>query len=254
MIRSYRNEPYDRRTEPKRYWASLVYNGVLGSGLLLGGAAGLLGEQRNSRERPFREACLAERQARTPYDVITACNRWLTEFRPDGFDLGLARQTQANAHATLGEQREATLMRRAAIGAYGRSLSGFPDDSPAYWNIAMLSLDENDFAQARQSLQAYVAIEPDRGDGWLELGLVEMQLQDLPSAIVNLTRAVERLPGEARPLAARGIAYGLAGDRVRAAADIEAARKADPAEPLVSEADRMFAADLDASPTSRTPP
>lgn len=252
MIRSYRIEPYERKAEPRRYWASLIYNGVVGSACLIGGAAGLWAEERDGRERPFREACLAEQKNGTPYEVIEACNRWLTDFRPSAFDLGLARQTQADAHATLGEQREATLMRRAAIGAYGRSLSGFPEDSAAYWNIAMLSLSENDFAQARQSLQAYVEVEPDRGDGWLELGLLELQAGDLPNAIVHLTQAVERLPGESRPLAARGIAYGFAGDHMRAAADVEAARKVDPAEPLVNEADRLFAAGSVAPLTSRT--
>lgn len=254
MIRTYRDEPYERKTEPKRYWASLIYNSVFGSLFLIGGAAGLRAEQQDRRERPFREACLADQKDRTPYDVIAACNLWLTEFQLVDFDLGLARHTQADAYATLREQREAALMRRAAIGAYGHSLSGFPEDSGTYWNIAMLSLSENDFAQARQSLQAYVEIEPDRGDGWLELGLVEMQLQDFPSAILHFSHAVERLPGEARPLAARGIAYEFAGDRVRALADIEAARKRNPADIQVKEADRLFAADPVTPLTSRTPP
>jgi cytochrome c-type biogenesis protein CcmH/NrfG len=61
-----------------------------------------------------------------------------------------------------------------------------------------------DFSQAKQSLLAYVALEPDRGNGWLELGLTELTLGQPQDAIVSLTRAIERLPGEARPLAGAG--------------------------------------------------
>lgn len=254
MIRSYRDEPYGRRTEPKRFWASLIYNVAVGGMLLLGGTTALFAEARSVREQPFREACLGERQKGSLYETIGACERWVQRFRPDSFDLGRARHTQAAAHAQLGEQREATLMRRAAIGSYGRSLSGFPNDSGAYWNIAMLLIDERDYEQARQPLQAYVELEPDRGDGWLELGFVELARNDYPSAIVNLSRAIERLPGEARPLAARAIAFSLSGDRVRGGADLDAARRIEPENELVKEADRLFAADpLPVPTTSRRP-
>lgn len=255
MIRTFHNDPYHRRTEPKRFWASLIYNVGVGGLLLMGGTAALFAEARAVREQPFREACLSERQNRSPYETISACERWVKRFRPDSFDLGRARHAQASAHAHLGEQSEAKLMRRAAIGAYGRSLSGFPNDSGAYWNIAMLLTDEREYEQARQPLQAYVELEPDRGDGWLELGFVDLARNDYPAAIADLTRAIERLPGEARPLAARAIAFALSGDRVRGGADLDAARRLEPENGLVKEADRLFAADpLPAPTTSRTLP
>ncbi|NJC04240.1 tetratricopeptide (TPR) repeat protein [Sphingomonas kaistensis] len=240
MIRYYRNEPYDRRREPKRFWVSLIYNGLLAGGLVVGSMAALQAERRRVHERPFRDACLADRPDRTPYDVIAACDRWIAEARPWGFDLGLARATQAHAHSLLGEREQATLLRRAAIGAYGRSLSGYPEDSAAHWNSAALMVANGDFEQARLSLEAYVALEPDRGNGWLELGMVDLWVRKPQDAIVNLTRAVERLPGEARPLAGRGLAFLMAGDRERAAADIGAARKLDPDHPLVTDAVRML--------------
>ena len=60
--------------------------------------------------------------------------------------------------------------------------------------------------------------------------------------------------GSVRPLAARALAYAFAGDRVRAGADLDAARRIDPENSLVKEADRVFAADpLPTAVISRTP-
>lgn len=254
LIRNRRDDPYHRGLHPKRFWVSLIYNGVVGSIFLLGGLLMPVAERVSAREKPFRDDCVAGKAGRPPADTIAACERWLQSVRTGTFDRGLAWSAQADARAQLGDEAEATRLRRAAIGAYGHSQSGYPADSVAHWNSAKLMVQLGDFAQAEGALLSYVAIEPERGDGWLELGMVDLRLQKLQQAIVHLTRASERLPGEARPLAARGMAYLLAGDRVRAAADIEAARKMDAAEPLVAEADRLFAAGPVAPITSRTQP
>ncbi|UUR09267.1 tetratricopeptide repeat protein [Sphingomonas glaciei] len=195
---------------------------------------------------------MAEKPALPPADTIAACNRWLQTVRASSFDKGLAMSAQADAFSRVGDEVEATRLRRAAVGAYGHSLSGYPSDSAAHWNSGVLMRQLGDFEQAREAFLAHTQLESDRGDGWFELGMVEVELRRFPDAIAHLTRAIERLPGEARPLAGRGIAYRLAGDCARADLDFDEARRRDPADPLLKVADEMFPPVVE-SPASAKP-
>lgn len=237
LVRNF-DGPWSRRTEPKRFWLSLGYNLVLAGVLLFAGVASVVSAIDVEQERPLRNACV---QATAPERMNASCNRWIAEGRPDPFELGFARSQLANAAEARGNTRQATLLRRAAIAAYGSSLDGYPDDADALWNSALLMEQLGDIEAAREALRGVTQLEPDRGRGWLELGIVELQLAHFPDAIIHLTRAVELLPGEARPLAARAMAYGLSGDRVRAAADLAQARARDSAEPWVGYASGMNA-------------
>ncbi len=93
---------------------------------------------------------------------------------------------------------------REAIAQYKQAIAGIQHD--AYQNHAMLQaaftnmghayLDLGEFAQARDSLQATLALNSDNSDAWLDLGLASQQMGDLPSAIHAYFQAVKIHPND----------------------------------------------------------
>lgn len=93
---------------------------------------------------------------------------------------------------------------REAIAQYTQVIAGI--QHAAYQNRAMLQaaftnmghayLDLGELAQARDSLQATLALSSDNSGAWLDLGLVSQQMGDLPSAIHDYFQAVKIHPND----------------------------------------------------------
>lgn len=99
-------------------------------------------------------------------------------------------------------QREGKL--REAIAQYKQVIT--ETQRSAYQNRAMLGgaftnmghayLDLGEFAQARDSLQAALAVNSDNSGAWLDLGVVSQQMGDLPSAIHAYFQAATVRPSD----------------------------------------------------------
>lgn len=93
---------------------------------------------------------------------------------------------------------------REAIALYKQAIAGIQHDT--YQNHAMLQaaftnmghayLDLGELAQARDSLQATLALSSDNSAAWLDLGLVSQQMGDRPSAIHAYFQAVKIRPND----------------------------------------------------------
>jgi tetratricopeptide (TPR) repeat protein len=66
----------------------------------------------------------------------------------------------------------------------------------AFTNMGHAYLDLGELAQARDSLQATLALSSDNSGAWLDLGLVSQQRGDLPSAIHDYFQAVKIRPND----------------------------------------------------------
>ncbi len=98
------------------------------------------------------------------------------------------------------DQRDGKL--RQAIAEYSEAISGtqhssYPDKSivkAAYANMGHAYRELGEMAQARESLQAAVVLNPDNFQAWEDLGLVSQHIGDLTTAIHAYYQAVKLHP------------------------------------------------------------
>ena len=129
--------------------------------------------------------------------------------RPDDAQTHFLRAAEINPtypHTLMAlavhNQREGKL--REAIAQYKQAITGtqrsaYPNHAmmeAAFTNMGHAYLDLGEFAQARDSLQATLALSSDNSGAWLDLGLVSQQMGDLPSAIHDYFQAVKIRPND----------------------------------------------------------
>jgi tetratricopeptide (TPR) repeat protein len=197
---------FDRETQPRRYWATIVWNLSL-SGVIL--AIPLVihsgreaADCENRGERLAREAQVAACSSA----IATARNGWLDRVRST---LGLTGQDTrvARLYLNRGYARHRMQDYQPAIADYDAAIARVPDDSYALYNrgLAYDALEQHE--HALRDYSASLALRPDNGDAYFFRGMLYWGASRPDDAIADLTRAHELDPESIPPLAQRGVIY-----------------------------------------------
>jgi tetratricopeptide (TPR) repeat protein len=228
---------YRRSHEPVRFWLSLGWN------LSLGLIAFLVafGSTEDNRTFADQRPCFDGADQRAPAYTEAACTRLLAEPDLPPHLRGLAHHFRSVARDRLGKGHGAEGDSRAAISAYGEALADDPGNASLYLNSAQAFHRIGAFRPAREALDAFILLEPEDGQGFLHRGLVNLDDGRFSDAAADFTRAAERLPGKAWPVANRAITNAHANNVPAARADIAAAKSLDPDNPGIPRAQAILA-------------
>ncbi len=127
---------------------------------------------------------------------------------------------------------------RMARGAYAEALAplemaaqSLPDYAPARHNLGVTLTKMQQFRRAEQELYRATALDPNRAESWLALGVVQWRLQRIPLSIASYQQALALgLPGPARAQAHTdlGLAYISSGKATAAGEQFRLALEAEP--------------------------
>ena len=214
------NRTFERRTQPKRFWASAIWNTLVGCGCLWGAFA--IHEQ--DVEQDIRNGCWNALEA--PRAALPACDAWL-DGRID-LEAGERRDLLLNrgiAHYQLKRYKE-------AVADYSAAIREDPTFVHAHYNRGLAYHALGDDARARSDYGRAIQLQPNHRDALYNRGLVRMESGDLDGALADFESVDAIEPKNSWPLAERGLILAFRKDRVRAEQAVQAALALDPANPL----------------------
>lgn len=211
---------YERRSQPKRFWASMGWNAIVGCGSLL------LGYQMH-KEGPMlalSDQCY-DADANVPQQQVAACNQLIAEYGSDG-DVATWLALRGSAYYRLKDYKRAKKDYREAIRLD-------PNDSSSHYNLGLVAEQEGNLTGAVANYTAALRIEADNADAYIQRGLIFLDTLQLDEGIADFTRAHELKPTDPTPIANRGISYAWKRDRNRAEKDFAAVRAIDPSNSIM---------------------
>lgn len=197
---------YERTTQPKRYWASVAWNGVLGALFLW------LGFKMNddATGELLQDRCTAEDGARPTKQTFDACNR-LVELNPE--------DSTAYLNRGLAYFNDWKFDRAAADFTKAHEL-----DPKSPWPLAdrgLVYVWKDDLPRAEDDFRIVRGIDPTNAVLLRGEGLLNMHQGNLEVAIDRFTTALRQDPADAWSLQMRSDAYQQMGDFEKARADRE---------------------------------
>lgn len=171
---------FRRDTQPRRYWASLAWNALLGAGLMavsFGVVRDIMVPQCR-HDGPGEKAAMAQ--------ALSACGAVLE-------DEGLERDERAEATATKGRLHHELGQYPEAIAAYSQAIVLDPGDSYSLFSRGVLRLHTGDAAGAIADFDASLAIRPENRDARISRGWAHLRLGSIDRA----TSDFAELGGEA---------------------------------------------------------
>lgn len=160
---------FQRDEQPKRYWASLSWNFLIGSALSLA-SIGTVRDALTPRcdDPDSDDVAVLE-------DALSTCNTMLAQG-----DNAPARQAELFAargriYDRLGRSNDAQI-------AYSRAIDLDPTDSYALYNRGALLLEAGKPAAAIRDLDASLSLRPDNDEGYFRRGVAHASLRNFPLA------------------------------------------------------------------------
>lgn len=201
---------YRRAIEPKRFWASMLWNGFFGILLLWG--AFQVGTQSAD------DACYDD--VHSPQKQIAACSRLIADGKHRR-DLAALTEARGSAYYLMGDLRHAVIDDDAAIRLDGRQSSYF-------YNRAITREGLGDPARAIADYAAAIRLDPGNIDAYRNRALLSLRAGRLDDAVADYTRVLDRYPNDLPALVNRGIALTRLYDRPRAERDFAIVQRIDP--------------------------
>ena len=155
---------FQRKTQPKRYWASLVWNASLGLGLLSVAAAITRDNLTPTCDDPDTEDAAALGKALAVCDAIAQ-------------EPGRNSAERADVFAARGRIDQRLGKYADAVRAYSSALALQPRDSYSLYNRGSLLLSEGKFQAAIADFDASLALRPDNADAYRDRGFAHLQLR-----------------------------------------------------------------------------
>jgi tetratricopeptide (TPR) repeat protein len=127
---------------------------------------------------------------------------------------GVGAQGSATSRVSFPQlSREADLAREQnredAIQLYQRALALRPEWPEGLWYSGTLLYEKERYAECRDTLRHFVALQPGAGPGWAMLGLSEFQTRQYPRALDHLQRAMALGLGDRKEMT-RSVFYFVA--------------------------------------------
>lgn len=207
---------YARDAQPRRYWASLGWNAVLGVGLLVA-----------SLTMPDAEAgsgCDYSDDEATWASALQACDAELADPDIDAAERATLRASRGSIHYMMGDYPRALADQSAALKID-------PANPVTLYNRALVHGRMGAYALAIKDLDASIALRPD-DDAYHDRGLAHLDLNQFDAAIRDFTTVIARDPDHRFARVNRGIAHAMLKNAALAARDFAAVRPGDPGWPV----------------------
>ena len=206
---------FARAEQPKRYWASMAWNVLLGGFMLLFGVQSFI----DAPVQALRDRCHDWKNERTPTEEIAACDQLLAGHAGD--DRSGVIASRGSAYYRAGDYRRAGTDYIAAIRLD-------PRNSSSHYNLGLVHEQLGDRQRALVDYSAAIGIDPENVEALQNRGLIHLDAGRFDQAIADFTGAYKLQPTNTITLANRGVAYAWKNDRVRSEQDFEIVRKSDP--------------------------
>ena len=213
--------PYDRDAHPKRFWASVVWNGVLGFGLM---GLSLFGDFDKRTD-----ICDADHIEDRLQEALAACTELLAEDDLTSSERANVLGDRGRVHARLEQNQK-------ALQDYDEALRLNPQDSYALYNRALINRAFGRHDEAVRDFRTSLALRPDNPEGELELGISLLDAGRPDEAMRQYNRYVSRNEDEPWGYANRGLLHAWQGNRAKAEADLDKAWSLDPGNYVVMRA------------------
>lgn len=207
-----------KEEHPKRYWASLVWNAMLGTALLVSS----VGITYNN----VTPDCDDEGDRPSLLEALPTCDAMLAKQ-----DIGESQR--ADLLGSRGRVLHRLGNNERALIDYSAALEIDPKNSYTLYNRAIIHKRLGNLPQAIEDLDASLTLRPDNDDAYLKRGLAYLDLARYEEAIGDFTRLHERDPDHPYALANRGIAYAWLGDEKNAERDFGWFDRDDAAWPVI---------------------
>jgi tetratricopeptide (TPR) repeat protein len=224
------NSSFERFSQPKRYWASLCWNAIVGGFCIW--IAGF--SYREARDGPLIEQCYNESQKFSSQQALAACTQLIGDRDASPEHISDYVHARGLVYSRAGDTRR-------AIAEYGEAIRLEPKDSTVYFNRGLAYDRLGDRPRAISDYSEAIRIDPKDYEAHLNRGLVYLDDLKLEKAAADFTRAHQLKPGEAWPLANRGISYAWLHDHEKAQKDFDSARRLDPKNQTVRRGEALIA-------------
>jgi tetratricopeptide (TPR) repeat protein len=240
---------YERKGQPKRYWASMAWNTVLGV-LMIGTA---IASREDFAEDSNWDRCFSGEapQARSACNTLIANYSAVLKDDPDDFASHLNR---ARTYHQIGDASK-------AVEDYGAAIRLEPDDPEAYFNRGRIYLESRKFREAiadfgrahelkpdnpwalanrgiayaliqdevraQEDFKAARALDPSNPVVFRGEALLRMQVADWEGTVDVLSKSLKRDPDNAWALRLRAWTYGQLGEQAKAQEDIHRLQELD---------------------------
>lgn len=203
------NQTFERQGQPKRYWASMTWNALVGC-FCLWLPFSMQNQMREDR-------CYDYGSRHSPQDVLSACNELISETDNSNAALGDYRAGRGRAFHNIGNYRD-------AIADYNEAIRLSPSESYLYYNRALAFARIGNVRSAIADYNIAIRLRPDDADAHLNRGLLFLDTARFDEAAADFTKAHQLDPDDPWPLANRGVAYAWQNDIARAEKDFETIR------------------------------
>ncbi|WP_121119536.1 tetratricopeptide repeat protein [Croceibacterium ferulae] len=220
-----RSWEFSRAEQPKRFWASVVWNALIGCFCLSLPMFMMLERDRDTCFRADSEA-----DART---ALPACDAWVAA-ADDAEERAEAQAARGQVHYWLGNDA-------LALADYSAAIRADPQDSYALYNRALVHERTGDIASAMKDYNQSLMIRPDDADGYGNRGRILLDMGELDAAIIDFTRALRLDEANIDALGNRGIAHAWKNDRIAALVDRDRVAALDPGNFALSRIDTILA-------------
>lgn len=210
------NETYERVSQPKRFWASMTWNTLLG--ILCLWLAFEVNEQ--AIWQPLEDRCYDRNDSHSPQDELAACNELISK-RGSDKDVAAFIAARGSAYYRLRDYPKAKV-------DYTRAVRLNPQDSSAHYNLGLVAEHFGDRERAATHYGDAIRVDPENADAYFRRGLIFLDGGKFDQALTDFTRTHELRPKDPWPLANRGMAYVWKKDKARAEQDFVTVRAVDP--------------------------
>jgi tetratricopeptide (TPR) repeat protein len=224
------NDTYRRESQPKRFWASVVWNALLGAACV--GLA--YPAYKNFRDEVPEDRCYLPDKDISAQDRIAACNELIGRTGRSADRRADALAGRASGYFRIGDFRR-------SLADNSKAIELDPNASYLWFNRALIYDVVGDLPHAVADYDEAIRLDPDHADAHLNRGLIFADSGRFDAAIADLSKAHESDPKNVWALAGRGLAYAWKNNRLRAKADFNAARRIDPSNALTLRGEGLLA-------------
>lgn len=227
---------FEREMQPKRFWASISWNAILGC-FCIWMAYVIL---RDAPDEARKATCYDWKTTHSPRDELFACNELLRK-----------RDEQSSDYADIIAARGYAYHR---AGNYGCALSDYSaalrvdgDNSYTLYNRGLIYHDRGLYREAISDYSRSIELRSGNIHAYINRGTIYLDTGRFKKSIADMTKAHALDPRNPSPLANRGMAHAWRYDVQRAMADFAALRAIDPKSPVLMRGDallKMNAGDL----------
>jgi tetratricopeptide (TPR) repeat protein len=216
LVRGF-NDSYERESQPKRFWASMLWNGLFGCAMLWFGFTAF----RDAPEQALRDRCTDAKQALPPQEALSACRELIGKRGEGDGEMAELMAARGFAYFRLGDFPHAKADLAEAIRLD-------PQNAIAHYNLGLVHTRLGSKSDAIAAYGAAIKAGTSNGYAYLNRGLLYFEAGEVDQAIADFTRAHELDPKNPSPIALRGFAHAWKKETDRATDDFTSARALDP--------------------------